>query len=168
MDQSLYNLLLQDARFLLGAESEQASRMRELAESITDDNLRRVFEEHAQETDQQVIRLEQILTAAGEEGEGEVPAGVDGMIEDAEMMADMELGEAVRDVALAAAARKMEHYEIACYQGAINLAQQLGLDDVVQPLQQTLEEERRADQRIAEALMPLIQAQVANETEPAR
>jgi hypothetical protein len=38
----------------------------------------------------------------------------------------------------------------------------------VQPLRQTLEEERRADQRIAEALMPLIQAQVANETEPAR
>jgi ferritin-like metal-binding protein YciE len=168
VDQSLYNLLLQDARFLLGAEAEQASRMRELADSINDGNLRRVFEEHAAETDQQVRRLEQILSAAGEEGEGEVPAGVDGMIEDAEMMADMELGEAVRDVALAAAARKMEHYEIACYQGAIDLAQQLGLEDVVQPLRQSLEEERRADQRIAQALMPLIQAQVENETEAAR
>src|SRR5215218_5387564 len=119
MDQTLYNLLLQDTRFLLGAESEQSSRMRELAASITDENLRAVFAEHAEETDAQVGRLQSILSAAGEEGDGEIPAAVEGLIEDAEMVADMDLGDRVLDVALAAAARKMEHYEIACYEGAI-------------------------------------------------
>ena len=165
MDQTLYNLLLQDTRFLLGAESEQATRMRELAETITDESLRAVFTEHAAETDQQIDRLQQILTAAGEEGEGEVPSAVDGLIEDAEMVADMDLGEPVQDVAIAAAARKMEHYEIACYETAISIAEQLGLQDVVQPLRQTLEEERRADQKLAAAAMLLIQAQVPLETE---
>ena len=166
MDQTLYNLLLQDARFLLGAETEQAARMRELSESVTDENLRTVFAEHAEETDGQVRRLQEILSAAGEEGEGEVPAAVDGLIEDAEMLADMDLGDEVRDVALAAAARKMEHYEIACYETAIAVAEQLGLDDVIQPLRQTLEEERRADQRVAQAALQVIQAQVPRETQP--
>jgi ferritin-like metal-binding protein YciE len=73
MEQTMYNLLLQDARFLLGAESEQATRMRELAESIGDESLRALFDEHAEETDVQIDRLQEILRAAGEEGEGEVP-----------------------------------------------------------------------------------------------
>ena len=63
-------------------------------------------------------------------------------------MADMELGQPVQDVAIGTAARKMEHYEIACYESAISIAEQLGLQDVVQPLRQSLEEERRADQPI--------------------
>lgn len=165
MDQTLYNLLLQDARFLLGAETEQATRMRELAESISDNTLRALFTEHAEETDGQIDRLQEILRAAGEEGEGEVPGAVDGMIEDAEMVADMELGQPVHDVAIASAARKMEHYEIACYESAIAVAEQLGLEDMVQPLRQSLEEERRADQRLAAAVATLIQAQVPLETE---
>ena len=165
MDQTLYNLLLQDARFLLGAESEQATRMRELAESISDNRLRALFAEHAEETDGQIDRLQEILSAAGEEGDGEIPAAVDGMIEDAEMVADMELGQPVQDVAIGTAARKMEHYEIACYESAISIAEQLGLQDVVQPLRQSLEEERRADQRLAAALLTLIQTQVPMETE---
>jgi ferritin-like metal-binding protein YciE len=168
MEQTLYNLLLQDARFLLGAEAEQASRMRELAESLEDETLRSLFAEHAEETDRQIDRLQEILSAAGEEGEGEVPGAVEGMIEDAEMVADMDLGQPVLDVALAAAARKMEHYEIACYQSAISIAEQLGLQEIVAPLRQSLEEEQRADQKIAAAALALIQGQVAAETEPSR
>ncbi|HYP06381.1 MAG TPA: DUF892 family protein [Bryobacteraceae bacterium] len=168
MDQTLYNLLLQDTRFLLGAESEQASRMRELAERISDERLKALFSSHAEETDAQVERLQEILSTAGEEGEGEIPAAVDGLIEDAETVADMELGQPVLDVALAAAARKMEHYEIACYESAIAIAEQLGLSEVVEPLRQSLEEERRADQSLAMVAMTLVQAQVPLETESTR
>jgi ferritin-like metal-binding protein YciE len=59
----------------------------------------------------------------------------------------------------------MEHYEIGCYESAIAIAEQLGLQDVVEPLRQSLEEERRADQKIAAAAMVLIRAQVPMETE---
>jgi ferritin-like metal-binding protein YciE len=86
------------------------------------------------------------------------------MIEDAEMVADMELGQPVQDVAIAAAARKMEHYEIACYESAVAIAEQLGLQDVVQLLRQSLEEERRADQKLAAVVSTLIQDQVPMET----
>ena len=165
MDQTLYNLLLQDVRFLLGAESEQAMRMRELAESLSDNTLRTLFAEHAEETDAQIDRLQEILTAAGEEGEGEIPGAVDCLIEDVELLADMELGQPVQDVAIVAAARKMEHYEIACYESAILIAEQLGLQDVAQPLRQSLEEERRADERLAAAMLTLIQDQMPMQTE---
>ena len=73
MDQTLYNLLLQDARFLLRAESEQATRMRELAEGIADNRLRALFAEHAEETDGHIDRLQEILSAAGEEGDWRNP-----------------------------------------------------------------------------------------------
>jgi ferritin-like metal-binding protein YciE len=165
MDQTLYNLLLQDTRFLLGSESEQATRMRELAENVSDSNLRTVLDKHAEETDIQIDRLQQILSDAGEEGDGEIPAAVDGLIEDAEVVADMELGPAAQDVAIAAAARKMEHYEIACYEAAISIADQLGLQEIIEPLRLSLEEERRADANIAAAAKVLIENQFPLEIE---
>lgn len=168
MDRTLYTLLLQDIRFLLGAESEQATSLRELAESISDPTLRSLFDEHAEQTDLQIDRLQKILSDAAEDGEGELPAAVDGLIEDTEMVADMELGQPVQDIAIAAAARKMEHYEIACYESALALAEQLGLEDVITPLRQSLEEERRADARLAAAALNLTQAHAPSSTAPVR
>lgn len=157
MDQTLYNLMLQEARFLLGAEQEQATRMRELAECIADPGLRALFDAHAEETDSQIDRLQEILRAAGEDGEGDVPGGIVGMIDDAEMMAEMDLGQPAQDAAILSAGRKMEHYEIGCYQSVIVLAEQLGLEDMVEPLRHSLVEEKRADQRLASALLTLLQ-----------
>ena len=165
MEQTLYQLLIQDARFLLGAETEQTERLRELADSVSDEQLRTLLNEHAEETAGQIRRLETILSDAGEEPEGDVPGAVEGLVDDAEMIADQDLG-SVRDIALAAAARKMEHYEIGCYETSLAIAEQLGLAEVIDPRRQTLEEERRADQRIAAAAMRLVQSQVPGETEP--
>lgn len=164
METTLYDLLIQDARFLYGAETEQASRLRELSEAVSDEELRTLFLEHAEETEAQIGRLEMILRDAGEDPQAEIPAAVDGLIEDAEFIAQQDLGP-LRDVALAVAARKMEHYEIACYGSALTVAEQLGLEEIVNPLRETLEEERRADQRIAEVSMRLVQTQVPQETE---
>ena len=166
MDPTLYNLLIQDAQFLHGAETEQSSRLRELMETVGNEELRSLFAEHAQETDQQIRRLEEILGAVGEEPANEVPIAVQGLVDDAETVADQELGPDVRDVAIAAAARKMEHYEIACYETALAIAEQLGVEEIIVPLRESLEEERRADQRIAAAAMAIIQAQIPRETEP--
>ena len=165
MDQTLYSLLLLEARFLLGAEIEQATRMRELAESITDERLRALFAAHAQETDGQVERLHEVLSAFEEDGDADVPAAVDGLIEDAEMMADMELGQPMQDVAITAAARKMEHYEIASYEAVISIAEKLELQDVLDLLRQTLEEERRAEQQFAILGSALLQDSVEIEAE---
>ena len=168
MDQVLYTLLLQDTRFLLGAESEQATRLRELAESIEDPHLRTLFDEHAAETDTHIDRLQRILADAGEDGEGEIPAAVDGLVEDAEIIADMEFGHPVQDLAIASAARKIEHFEMACYESAIAIAEQLGLNDVLASLSQSLEEERIADRKLATAAVALIKAQLAVESHVTR
>lgn len=166
MDQTLYGLLLQDAHLLLGAENEQAAQLRELTENIASDDLRRIVTEHAQQTQAQILRLEEILTAAGEPAEGEVPGAIAGLIEDAEMMVDQEMGE-LADIAVAGALRKAEHYEIGCYQTAIAIAEQLGLEDIVRPLRDSLAEEQQAEQRLAQAALTLIQAQVPLEVDRA-
>jgi ferritin-like metal-binding protein YciE len=149
---------------LLGAETEQLNQLRELTGSVSDTELKQVLSEHAEQTQGQIRRLEQMLEAAGEAPEGEAPAAIGGLIEDAEMMADQELGE-IADVALAGALRKAEHYEIGCYQTAIAMAEQLGLDDVAGPLRESLAEEQQAEQRIAQAALKLIQARVPLEVE---
>lgn len=166
MDQTLYSLLMQDVRFLFGAETEQAQRLYELGEAVSDERLQALFTEHGDETTGQIQRLATILTEAGEEAEGDLPAAVEGLVGDAEYVADQEFGP-VRDIALACAARKMEHYEIGCYESAVAIAEQLGLTHMVEPLRQSLEEEVRADARIAEVVLALVQEQIPLETESA-
>ena len=164
MDQTLYTLLLQDAHLLLGAEQQQAAQLRDLTQHVADEELNQILTEHAEQTDGQIRRLEQILSAAGEPAEGELPAAVAGLIEDAGMMVDQEFGE-IADIALAGALRKAEHYEIGCYETAIAIGEQLGLEDVVRPLRESLAEEQQTQQRLAHAAMRLIQAQVPLEVE---
>jgi ferritin-like metal-binding protein YciE len=164
VDQTLYTILLQDAHLLLGAESEQADQLRALADNVSDEDLRRILAEHGQQTQTQIQRLEEILSAAGESPEGEVPGAIEGLIDDAQMMIDQELGD-VSDIAIAGALRKAEHYEIGCYETAIAIAEQLGLEDVVRPLRESLAEEQQAEQRLAQTALKLIQARVPLETE---
>ena len=141
--------------------------MREFAQYVKNDELRTVFEQHALETEEQITRLEEILTSAGEETDGEVPAAIDGIIDDSEMLAGQDLQDYVRDVAIASAARKMKHYEIGCYVTAIALAGQLSLESVASSLRKSLKEEERADSRIAQALRDLSVDFTPRESQPA-
>ena len=167
MDQALYNLFIQEAHLLLGAEHEHSARLRELSEFVWNEELRKVFEQHAGETEDQIARLEAILTTAGEHVEGEVPAAMDGLIDDAELVADQDLDNQSRDVAVATAARKMEHYEIGCYQGLIALAESLSLEEAAGSLRKSLKEEEHADHRIAEELRRLSLDMTSRESQPA-
>ncbi|HYI94216.1 MAG TPA: DUF892 family protein [Bryobacteraceae bacterium] len=167
MDQALYNLFIQEAHLLLGAEHEQSARLRELSEFVKTEELRMVFEQHALETEEQITRLEDILTTAGEHVEGEIPAAMDGLIDDAELVSDQDLEIQARDIAVATAARKMEHYEIGCYQSLIALADSLSLGEAAGSLRISLKEEEQADHRIAHELRRLSLDMTSRESQPA-
>jgi ferritin-like metal-binding protein YciE len=135
---------------LYSAETQLLKMMPKIAKKISDETLRQAFEEHQQETEQQVERLEQIAQQLGIKPTGKVCNGMKGLLEEAkEALEEAEEGP-VADLALVAAAQRVEHYEIAGYGNAKAIAEELGQQEIVDLLEQTLEEEKKADQRMTE------------------
>ena len=150
-------LIIKDLQDLYQAEMEHASELPQLAAQASNEALRRAFEDHADETQQQIMRLRQILEMLGETpgGPGEVSPGIRGLVSEADQKLEQVQDPALRDLALIAAAQKMEHYEIACYGTARAMARTAGMDEAARLLQTTLDEEEAADKRLTEIAMPI-------------
>lgn len=150
-------MMIKDLQDLYQAESEHARQLPQLASEASNENLRMAFEEHAGETQQQIMRLQQILEMLGESpgGQGEVTPGVQGLASEAHKKAQEVQDPNSRDLALIAAAQKMEHYEIACYGTARVMARTAGMEEAARLLQTTLDEEEAADKRLTEIAMPI-------------
>ncbi|HYP13720.1 MAG TPA: DUF892 family protein [Bryobacteraceae bacterium] len=157
-------LMIKDLQDLYQAESEHARQLPELADQAASEELRSALEQHAEETQQQILRLQQILEMVGETpgGEGEVTPGVQGLVNEAQKRMTEVQEPMLRDLALIAAAQKMEHYEIACYGTARAMARSAGLEEAARLLQETLDEEEQADKRLTQIALPLLK-QVAPE-----
>ncbi len=120
--------------------------------------LQRLFEQHLQETEQQVARLDGCLSILGAPTRSKPCKGMMGIIEEGEevIAESKEKDDFAADLALIGTAQRVEHYEISGYTTARNLAQQLQHSAVVQYLNLSLGEEENADQllnQIARLLM---------------
>lgn len=160
-------MIIKDVQDLYQAEAEHARQLPQLASEATNPNLRSALEEHATETQQQVTRLQQILEMLGETpgGDGEVTPGVQGLVSEAHQKLDQIEDPTLRDLALIAAAQKMEHFEIACYGTARAMARTAGMDEAARLLQTTLDEEEAADKRLTDIALPIHKQ--AAQSEPA-
>nr|WP_186740968.1 ferritin-like domain-containing protein [Spirosoma utsteinense] len=133
---------------LYSAEQQALEAMPVLIELVQNDHVRQAFAVHQRETEQQVIRLEQIAKHLGINPNGETCLAMQGLIEEAQsLLSELEPGQ-LADAAIIGAAQKMEHYEIAAYGTARTLAQQAGQTQAADLLQQTLKEEKAADQKL--------------------
>jgi ferritin-like metal-binding protein YciE len=166
MDQGLYNLLIRETHLLLGAEHEQSRRSRELIGKMRREHMRAVFERHASDTEEQIRRLERILTAAGEQWNGEIPAAIRGLLEDMRSIADADWKGETRDVAIASAARKIQHYGIGCYKNVVMIAEELGLENVASTLITCLKEEERTDHQLEQELRQVLFDLTPQESRP--
>lgn len=147
---SVQDLLVEELRDIYHAEKQLVKALPKMAKSSKSAKLRQAFETHLEETKGQVERLENVFEKL------EVPArakrceAMMGLIEEAqEMMEEIKTPE-VLDAALIGAAQKVEHYEIASYGSARALAEALGHREVAQLLEQTLDEEKQADEKLNE------------------
>jgi ferritin-like metal-binding protein YciE len=145
---SVNDLLLEELRDVYHAEKQLVKALPKMAKKAKSDKLRQAIEEHLEETKGQVERLENVFEKL------EVPArakrceAMMGLIEEAqEMMEEIKTPE-VLDAALIGAAQKVEHYEIASYGTVHALAESLGHDEVAELLEQTLDEEKQADEKL--------------------
>jgi ferritin-like metal-binding protein YciE len=145
---TLRDLYVAELHDLFDAEQQILQELPGMAARATSAELRRAFEDHYEQTQVHLERLELLFRQLDERPRLQACEGVRGVIQEAHRhAAESERGE-VLDAALIASAQRLEHYEIAAYGCARSYAQTLGDADASHLLQQTLEEEKHADQRL--------------------
>ena len=112
------------------------------------EELRNLLETHLGETETHVERLEQAFDALGEKARGKHCAGIAGIIEEGSDLLQEDFDGPVLDAGIIAGAQRSEHYEIAAYGSVMAWAKALGLSELASLLDQTLEEEKAADEKL--------------------
>lgn len=144
-------LFINQLRVLLSAEEQLVRALPSMIDHATDPELQAAFRAHLQETEVHVKRLEDLLATAKRLDptiESTAPVkckGIAALIEEADEMMQDARGTFVRDVALIAAAQRVEHYEIAAYGALRHFAQTLGESSAAEILDKTIHEEGHAD-----------------------
>jgi Mn-containing catalase len=150
-------LLLENVRDLLHAEKQLVKAIPKMSKAAKTEQLRLLFTQHLQETEEQVNRLTECLKLLGAPARAKPCKGMMGLLEEGdEIIAEHQKKPAGMDLALIAAGQKVEHYEIACYKSARDLAQQLNETAIVHLLQLSLSEEENADQLLNQLARPLM------------
>jgi ferritin-like metal-binding protein YciE len=142
------DLFVHTLRDIYYAEKQIMKALPKMVEKSTDAELKRGFQDHLRQTESHVKRLEQVFEKLGDEPKGVDCPAIDGIIDEAEEVAGEVEDKSVLDAALIAAAQAVEHYEMTRYGTLIAWAKELGRNDCVPLLQQTLEEEKEADKKL--------------------
>lgn len=142
---NLRKLYISQLQILLSTEQQIIEVMPTMIESATDTQLKQVLQSHLQETEVQVLRIEQILREATGEATSTKCKVLAALIDEAEDMVKDAPDELVRDAALIASAQRVERYEIAAYAAVRGFAQILGETSQAELLDETIQEEGHAD-----------------------
>ena len=145
--EDLYTDLLKD---LYSAEKQRVKALPKLAKNAQASDLQKAFQEHLRQTEGHVDRIERIFSELGGSPRGKKCVGMEGLIEEGNELLQEDVEPDVLDAGLIAAAQKVEHYEIAGYGTARAWAQRLGYDNAAGILQQTLEEESTANEKLTQ------------------
>jgi ferritin-like metal-binding protein YciE len=161
--ESLENLFVHELKDLLSAEKQLVKALPKMAKGAASETLRTAIEEHLEQTKGQVERLEQVFAMVDKAPRAEHCKAMEGLISEGDELLQEDGEASVKDAALIAAAQKVEHYEISGYGTARTLAELLGLDQAVELLQQTLDEEKETDLKLTKLAMSEVnpQAQAA-------
>jgi len=148
MDNALHELFLDELADVYNAEQQLTKALPKMAKAAESDELREAFESHLEETREHASRLEEVARKLDESLKRKTCAAMKGLIEEADDLKKEQEDSPALDAALIAAAQKVEHYEIASYGTLVAWAEQMGHDEAVGLLQQTLEEEKSADEKL--------------------
>jgi ferritin-like metal-binding protein YciE len=152
----LFHNTLKDIYF---AEKKILSTLPKMAKAAQNEELKEAFEKHRGETEGQVERLEQVFAMIEKKPEGKTCAAIVGITDEgAEIMQEYK-GSPALDAGLLAAAQAVEHYEISRYGTLKAWAEELGLDDAADLLQETLDEEEATDDALTEIAKSAINQQ---------
>lgn len=160
--ENLQDLMKEDLKDLLNAENQIVKALPKMIKSASNEQLQQAFEDHLEETKGHVERLEQVMEMLGMPARGKTCKAMQGLIEEGKEVMEEDAEEDVMDAALIGAAQKVEHYEIATYGTLCTYADLLGLQDAKKLLGQTLDEEKKTDQKLSELAESVINLQAAD------
>lgn len=161
--ETLQTLYVSELKDLYSAEQQLLKALPKLVKSAETQELSEAFSNHLEETRNHVTRLEEIFESLGENPKGKKCIGMEGIVKEGAEMIDEFEGK-VLDVRLIAAAQRVEHYEIAAYGSVCAYAKLLDRSDDLNLLKETLEEEKRADEKLTE-LSETVNQRAADESQ---
>ena len=147
-DKTLHDAFLDELRDAYDAEKQLTRALPKMAAAATAAALRTAFTDHLEETAGHVTRLEQVFTSLGEKPRGKHCDGVAGIVEEGKAVMEMPFDADTMDAALIAGGQRAEHYEMAAYGTLVAWARAMGHTEAADLLQQTLDEEKAADEKL--------------------
>lgn len=146
---NLNDLFEEQIQDLHSSETQILDALPDMIEASRDEELRSALQEHLEVTKRQRDRLEKIASDLDFKAKGDTCKAMKGIIKEGEDLVKKEADEDdVRDAGIVAAAQRVEHYEISGYGTARTFARMLGHDGVASTLQEILDEESEADEKL--------------------
>jgi ferritin-like metal-binding protein YciE len=142
--ESIEELFEHELKDILGGEQSQLAALEQMAEESSDRDIKKAYLQHRKETQGQIKRLERIFKSLGQKPEAETCPGIEGLIKEKKVFAREKPTAELLEFFNIGAAQKVERYEITSYENLIDMADKLGMTDVVELLEQNLQEEEAA------------------------
>jgi ferritin-like metal-binding protein YciE len=147
---TLHEAFLDELRDMYHAEKQLTNALPKLAKKAKNPDLTEAFQSHLAETENHVTRLEQVFAELGETAKAKTCNGMKGIIEEANEMIGESFDDQTMDAVLIASAQRAEHYEIAAYGTLVTWARTMEHDSAADLLQQNLDEEKAADEKLTD------------------
>ncbi len=164
-ESKLLKLFEDELKDIYWAEKALVKALPKMAKNATSEELIAAIESHLEETEEQVQKVEQVFAVLGKKPVAKKCEAMDGLIKEAQEIMESTDEGAMRDAGIISAAQKVEHYEIASYGTLRTFANTLGLTEAVDILQDILDQEKGADQKLTEIAESTINIQAAEEEE---
>jgi ferritin-like metal-binding protein YciE len=146
--QTLHDAFLDELRDAYDAENQLVKALPKMAKAATSNELRQAFVDHLEETNGHVEKLEQVFQTCEEKPKGKHCDGMAGIVDEGKNIMGEDFEGATMDACLIAAAQRVEHYEMAAYGTLVAWAKGMGMSEAADLLQEILDEEKAADEKL--------------------
>lgn len=164
----LEKLFLGELSDIYNGEQQLLKALNTMAEKAESEELKSCFRDHIEQTKTHVNRLDQVFRGLQHEPERMTCKGLEGIIDEGQIIAVQYAGNSALDAALVSAAQKAEHYEISSYGCLCTWADELGNTQAGQLLRQTLDEEKETDQRLTKVASSVLNVEAMRHDTPKR
>lgn len=147
---TLHDAFIMELRDAYDAEKQLIKALPKMAKAASTEGLRDALEQHLEETREHVTRLEQVFGTLDEKVKGKHCEGIAGIIEEGQSALAEDLDDAALDACIIAAGQRAEHYEMAAYGTLVAWARAMGHSEAADLLEETLNEEKAADETLTE------------------
>jgi len=164
---TLHDAFIDELRDAYDAEKQLLRALPKMAKKATSEDLTAAFEAHLEETRGHVDKLEQVFAALDEKVRGKHCDGIAGIIEEGKSIMEENFDDATMDACLIAGGQRAEHYEMAAYGTLVAWAKTMGHTEAADLLEEILEEEKAADEKLTALAEGGINQGAADEAHPA-